>query len=96
MEINLISTWEFQNCGFKLKFYYNALRRFYCRVLNEKDEQILPILLESQIYLESTSGDTDSLTKLNKFSSSDKFDLLVSKNIKNARISSEGLCVRID
>lgn len=96
MEINLISTWEFQNCGFKLKFYYNALRRFYCRVLNEKDEQILPILLESQIYLESTSGETDSLTKLNKFSSSDKFDLLVSKNIKNARISSERLCVRID
>jgi hypothetical protein len=94
MEINLISTWEFQNCGFKLKFYYNALKRFYCRVLNEKDQQIMPTLMESQIFLES-SNNSKILTKLNKFNSSEKFDLLVSKNIRNARISCEGLCVTV-
>lgn len=86
-ETNLVSELKFENSGFKLKFYYNALRKFYCRVINEKEEQILPILGESQIFWECQT----TLKKLNKFSSAEKFDIVVSNAIRKARIAPEGL-----
>lgn len=91
MDVNLISEWMYENCGFKLRFYYNPLKRFYCRVLGDKDEQILPTFNESQIFLESPTA----LLKLNKLSSTEKFDILVNSPMRKARVSRDGLYLAV-
>lgn len=87
-EVNLISELEFKNTKTKLKFYYNCLKKFYCKVTNENNEQTFPILQESMIFVE-----TDKISppmKINKLSSVDKFDLLTSTP-KGAKLSQDRL-----